>query len=107
MKIFFLLFMSSVCAAFGQIFLKKGASSLFNLELGFGLALYTVGFVLWVYCLGKVSLTVVYAFTLITFILVFLLANLFFNEKITVLSVIGIALVFLGFSFIAKGQSGI
>lgn len=107
MNIFFLLFMSSVCAAFGQIFLKKGASSLFNYELAFGLALYVVGFVLWVYCLAKVSLTVVYAFTLLTFILVFILANFFFNEKITLLSCIGIGLIFLGFAFIVKGQSGI
>lgn len=107
MRIFFLLFLSSVCAAFGQIFLKKGARPIPNIDLGVGLLLYILGFLLWMYCLTKVNLTVVYAFTLLTFIMVFIFSNIFFNEKIYFLSYIGIIFIFLGFSLIVKGQTGV
>lgn len=107
MKIYFILFLSSICAAIGQIFLKKGSFSLINWYLFFGLGLYFLGFGLWIYSLSKVNLTVVYAFTLWTFILVYLLSYVVLDESVSVLSFIGLGFVVLGFSLIVKGQSGI
>lgn len=105
MKIYFYLSLSSFCAALGQVFLKRGANIIPSIYLGIGMALYAVGFLLWIYCLSKTSLTIVYSFTLLTFILVFFMANIFFNEKISILSLAGISLVVLGFILITKGQS--
>ncbi|MFW1857063.1 EamA family transporter [Acinetobacter defluvii] len=107
MKIYLILLLSSICAAIGQIFLKKGAFSFINWYLFFGGVLYFLGFGLWIYSLSKVNLTLVYAFTLWTFILVYLLSYFFLNESISILSLIGLGFVLLGFSLIVRGQAGI
>lgn len=103
--IYFILLLSSISAAVGQIFLKKGADNFFNGYLFFGVFLYFLGFLLWVYCLSKINLTIVYSFTLLTFVMVFLLSAYLLNEKISMMSGLGILIVSLGFVIIVKGQT--
>ena len=103
--IYLILLLSSISAAVGQIFLKKGAYSFFNGYLFFGVFLYFLGFLLWVYCLSKINLTIVYSFTLLTFVMVFLLSYCFLNEKVSLMSGLGILIVSLGFAMIVKGQT--
>lgn len=103
--IYFLLTLSSISAAFGQIFLKKGSTNILSVYMLVGLFLYFLGFVIWVYCLSKISLTVVYSFTLLTFLLVFLFSAFILNERINFMTYLGIAVVFIGFSLILRGQT--
>ena len=103
--LYFILLLSSLSAAFGQIFLKKGSENILSLYMFVGVFLYFLGFILWVYCLSKTSLTIVYSFTLLTFLLVFMFSSFFLNEKINLITYLGIAFIFFGFGLILRGQS--
>lgn len=99
---YFILFLSSVLAATGQLFLKLGANAqgwamLSSAKLWVGLFCYFLGAALWVYALSKVALNVAYPFTVITFVLVFLLSSFFLGETINKLGVLGMCLICTGF----------
>ena len=70
-------------AASGQLMLKLGAeaggrsvSDFINLKILLGLSFYFLGMLIWIYCLSRVPLSLVYAFTALTFCLVYVFAML-------------------------------
>lgn len=101
--VYFLLFISSSLAAAGQLLLKFGANDkntiyeFINIHTISGLLLYFIGLILWIYSLSKVNLILAYPFTLLTFILVFILAHLFLGELINKISLLGILFISFGF----------
>jgi drug/metabolite transporter (DMT)-like permease len=102
-----LLLGGSVCAALGQILFKVGAADrvslaeFVNVWILFGLLFYGVGTALWIYSLSKARLTVVYPFTALTFVLVYLSGVYLFHEPTTNLALAGVALVLAGLLLIA------
>ena len=102
-----LLLAGTLCAAAGQLLFKVGASgrealgSFFNLWLLSGLVAYTLSTLLWIYALSKVRLTVVYPFTALTFVLVYLFGVLILREPTTVKALVGVAFVLGGLFLIS------
>jgi drug/metabolite transporter (DMT)-like permease len=102
-----LLLAGTLCAAAGQVLFKVGASgrealaSFFNLWLLSGLAAYGLGTLLWIYALSKVRLTVVYPFTALTFVLVYLFGIVILDEPTTAKALIGVAFVLGGLFLIS------
>ena len=116
MKPAWLLLISVCSATLGQILFKKGVfltgeitlkgsliGELLKLILNpfvfSGLILYVISTILWLIALSKTSLSFVYPFTALIFILVMLSARIFFLEPIPTLRYFGIALICLGFLF--------
>jgi multidrug transporter EmrE-like cation transporter len=97
-----LLLISSLTAATGQILLKQGATgrtdvlSFANGWVAGGLLFYGVGTAIWVFALSKAPLSLVYPYTAITFVLVFLSGAALFGETIGPRAVIGAGLVLTG-----------
>ncbi len=107
----FLLTISSVSAAVGQLLLKKGADGrseildFINAPLMLGLAFYAGGVVIWIYVLSLEKLVNVYAFTALTFVLVYLGGALLLHEQVSKSAMIGIALISAGLYLIAVFES--
>ena len=72
-----------------------------NAPVAFGLLLYLCGTILWIYVLSKEKLVVVYAFTALTFVLVYLGAVLTLGESLTLRASGGVALVLAGLYLLA------
>ena len=109
-----LLLTSVVFATVGQIFFKKGVlatgqvglegsmvRALFNLIFNpfvfSGLILYALSSVLWLIALSKTTLSFVFPFTALIFVLVMLSARVIFLEGIPPLRYIGLGLICVGF----------
>jgi drug/metabolite transporter (DMT)-like permease len=103
----FLLTISSVSAAVGQLLLKRGADGrseivdFINAPLILGLAFYAGGVVIWIYVLSIEELVNVYAFTALTFVLVYLGGAFLLHEHISRAAIVGIALILAGLYLIA------
>lgn len=108
-----LLSLGALCAAVGQLSFKVGADGkqnlvdYFNIWIFLGLIFYGLGTVLWIYCLSKANLTFVYAFTGVTFALVYLLAGFFLGERLDVFGIFGTLLVVLGIGLIMSSKGNI
>ncbi len=106
---FFILGLSAFCAATGQILFKVGAtgkSSLFefvNASVAFGLVLYGISTAIWIFSLSKMRLVDVYAFTALTFVLVYVAGVVFLNEKISYWTGLGVLFVLGGLFLIIRG----
>jgi drug/metabolite transporter (DMT)-like permease len=102
-----MLLAASLAAACGQLLLKVGAQGrvhaleFLNAPVAFGLLLYLCGTILWIYVLSKEKLVVVYAFTALTFVLVYLGAVLTLGESLTLRASGGVALVLAGLYLLA------
>lgn len=102
-----LLLAASLAAACGQLLLKVGAQhkshavEFLNAPIATGLALYLCGTILWIYVLSKEKLVVVYAFTALTFVLVYLGAVLTLGETLTLKAGGGVVLVLAGLYLLA------
>ena len=102
-----MLLAASLAAACGQLLLKVGAQhrihavEFLNAPIALGLLLYLCGTILWIYVLSKEKLVVVYAFTALTFVLVYLGAVLVLGESLTIRASGGIALVLAGLYLLA------
>jgi len=114
MKPVWLLLISVGSATLGQIFFKKGVfltgeitlkgsviGELLKLILNpfvvSGLVFYIISTILWLIALSKTTLSFVYPFTALVFILVMLSARVVFLEPIPTLRFFGIVLICLGF----------
>jgi drug/metabolite transporter (DMT)-like permease len=103
-----MLLAASLAAACGQLLLKVGAQGrvhaleFLNAPVAFGLLLYLCGTILWIYVLSKEKLVVVYAFTALTFVLVYLGAVLTLGESLTLKAGGGVALVLAGLYLLAS-----
>ena len=97
-----LLIGASVAAAGGQLLFKVGAQhrthvlEFLNGWISIGLLLYALGTVLWIYALSKEKLVVVYAFTGLTFALVYLGGVLLLSESLTSRASLGVVFVLGG-----------
>lgn len=106
-----LLTLSTCAAAGGQLLLKVGAQgrenllSFFNPHVIAGLLLYVVSTLVWIYVLSFEKLTNVYAFTALTFVLVYLGAVILLGEKISVATVTGIIAILFGLYLISQYNS--
>jgi drug/metabolite transporter (DMT)-like permease len=93
---------ASLAAAGGQLLFKIGAqhrtqlAAFINAPILIGLLLYGVGTVLWIYALAREKLVVVYAFTVLTFAMVYLGSVLLLGETLTLKGCCGVALVLSG-----------
>jgi len=114
MKPVWLLLISVGSATLGQIFFKKGVfltgeitlkgsvigeilKLILNPFVISGLVLYVISTITWLIALSKTTLSFVYPFTALIFILVMLSARIVFLEPIPTLRFFGIALICLGF----------
>ncbi|HYA92746.1 MAG TPA: multidrug resistance protein [Thermodesulfobacteriota bacterium] len=114
MKPVWLLLISVCSATLGQIFFKKGVfltgeitlkqsmiGELIRLVLNpfifSGLAFYGVSTILWLMALSKTSLSFVYPFASLVFVLVMLSARFIFLEPVPLLRYFGIGMICFGF----------
>jgi drug/metabolite transporter (DMT)-like permease len=106
-RMLLILFAGALCAALGQVLFKVGATgrealaSFFNLWVMAGLLAYALGTLLWIYALSKVRLTVVYPFTALTFVLVYLSGVLILDEPTSSKSLVGVGFVLGGLFLIS------
>lgn len=97
-------------AAIGQVALKAGADGkqalveFFNAWIVFGLVCYGVGTVLWIFSLSRTRLTVVYPFTALTFVLVYVAGIVVFGEHTGFAQWLGVALILVGLCLVAVVQ---
>ena len=108
-----LLTSAAFSAAAGQILFRIGARgndslhAYFNAPIFSGLLLYGIGTTIWIYVLSKETLVNVYAFTALTFVLVYLGGVLLLGEHIDLKKSIGILLVLLGLYLITRSTGTI
>jgi drug/metabolite transporter (DMT)-like permease len=101
----------SICAAFGQVALKVGASGQLRLIdflngwIAAGLISYGVGTLIWIYGLSRASLTVVYAFTGLTFALVYLAGFVALGERLSPRGLMGLGLVISGLALLMSAEA--
>ena len=92
----------TVCAATGQVLFKLGADGrsylveLINPLTGAGFIFYAVGAVLWIRVLSSTPLSVVYPFTVLTFVLVYGASIMILGERPTRLGLVGVFVVLVG-----------
>ena len=92
----------TLLAAVGQVAFKLGATgresllAFVNGWILFGLACYGIGTALWIFALSKASLTLVYPFTALSFVLVYGAGVLLLGEATSVPQVVGVGLVLAG-----------
>lgn len=97
-----LLTLAAVAAAGGQLMFKVGAHGrenwieFLNISLLIGILLYGFGTLIWIYVLSKESLVNVYAFTALSFVLVYLGGVMLLGERLAVGGMIGILFVLAG-----------
>ena len=98
--------------ATGQILWKLGMSKIegFNIisiilnpYIIFGVVLYGLATLLWLYILSKEELSLVYPLQSITYVLGTLLAIFIFHENVSLVRCIGIATIILGATLVARG----
>lgn len=93
---------ATILAALGQLLFKMGATDrstwreLVNIQLLSGFFCYALGTLAWIFALSKLPLRVVYPYTALTFVLVYLGAVGWLGEKVAARGVLGIACVLLG-----------
>lgn len=106
-----LLFLACLTAAAGQMLLKAGASGrthwleFINWQVIAGLGGYGISTLLWMYCLSKLPLRVVYPYTALTFVLVVLGAVVLFGERAGWRSGTGTLMVLGGLLMIMSDRS--
>jgi drug/metabolite transporter (DMT)-like permease len=103
-----LLVLAAFSAAAGQLLFKIGAHGrerlleFANLPIAAGLLMYGVGTALWIYVLAREKLVNVYAFTALSFVLVYVGGVLLLGERIALGGMIGILLVLAGLYLITN-----
>ena len=114
MKPVWWLLISVGSATLGQIFFKKGVlmtgeitlkgsvirellTLVFNPLVFSGLVLYIISTIVWLIALSKTTLSFVYPFAALIFVLVMLSARIVFFEQIPTLRYVGILLICIGF----------
>ena len=104
-----LLTLAAISAAIGQLLFRVGADGrqhfleFINLPIFLGLAFYAAGTVIWIYTLAQEKLVNVYAFTALTFVLVYIGGVGLLGERLNSAGVMGIVLILVGLYFITNG----
>ena len=108
LRLYLLILAGSLLAAAGQVMFKVGASgreelaAFMNGWIVSGLLAYALGTVIWIYSLSKAPLTIVYPFTALTFVFVYLMGFYFLNEPAPFRALVGIVLILAGLFLIAS-----
>lgn len=106
-----LLLLACVTAAVGQMLLKAGATGrtqlleFVNWQVLLGLGGYALSTLLWLYCLSKLPLRVVYPYTALTFVLVVVGAVVWFGERAGWRAGAGTVMVLAGLVLIMMDRS--
>jgi multidrug transporter EmrE-like cation transporter len=101
---------STVFGICGQLLLKRGMSSMSNLNMGgsmlrrmilspwvwAGLVVYGSGVIFWLLALSHLELSYAYPFASLSYIGIIIGSYLIFKERITALRVLGIAVIIAG-----------
>jgi len=85
-----------------QSLLKVLPQMITNIFLWLSLLCYGISIVTWMIVLSRVEVSFAYAFLSLGFVFVTMFGYLFFNEHITYIRIIGIALVFAGVIFVSR-----
>jgi undecaprenyl phosphate-alpha-L-ara4N flippase subunit ArnE len=107
-QVYSFLLAGTVLAAVGQVLFKLGATGRVNvLEfingwMAGGLVAYALGTLLWIYTLSKAPLTLVYPFTALTFVLVYLFGVFVLSESTSIKALFGVGLVLAGLFLISR-----
>lgn len=102
--------LAAFTAAGGQLLLRVGAhgqvtwSDFINLYIFSGLTLYALSTMVWIYVLSSEQLVQVYAFTALTFVLVYLGGVLLLDEHVGMKPVIGVLMILAGLYFITSAD---
>jgi len=103
-----LLIGASFAAACGQLLFRLGARdrigllAFLNPYIALGMLFYAGGTVAWIYALSREQIVAVYAFTVVTFVLVYLGGVLLLGEQINAAKTMGVALVIAGLYFVTS-----
>ena len=104
-----ILTLAAVFAAIGQLLFRVGANGrqeimdFINFPIFLGLIFYAVGTIIWIYALATEKLVNVYAFTALTFVLVYIGGVGLLGERLHYAGMVGILLVLAGLYFITSG----
>lgn len=104
------LILASLLAAAGQVMFKTGAQGrselleFFNAWVFLGLGAYGLSTMLWIWSLSKMPLRLVYPYTALTFVCVYLAAFLVFDERPSLRGVAGVGLVLGGLFMITTDR---
>lgn len=99
--------LGALLAAFGQVSFRHGAegrellAEFLNGWILLGLLLYLAGTVLWIRALSSATLTVVYPFTALTYVLVNAFAVALLGERLSTRGLLGTGFVLLGLFLVA------
>ena len=114
---YILIFISIVLGAGAQIAMKMGSSQVVtaglnlltqllkyftNIPILFGLLLYALSAVVWIFAISRVQLSIAYPMVASGYVLVVLLSYLIFHEPVSTLRVLGLAIVVVGVIIIAN-----
>ena len=106
-----LLTMASFAAAAGQLLFKVGAKGntaligFLNMPIAAGLCFYALGTGLWIYALSFEKLVNVYAFTALTFVMVYIGGVVILGERLSGMALIGVLVVLGGLYLIVNNAS--
>jgi len=113
------LLISMFLGVIGQVFIKKGLTSLGSLDFStalirsfmkiffspfviLGISLYFLGVFFWLYALSKVDLSFAYPFVSVSYVLVVLLSWFMLGENISLLRWVGVVLICSGVFLISR-----
>ena len=105
-SIVLLLLGAAVAAAIGQILFRLGPRDRMSLlafvnpYIAVGMLFYALGMAAWIYALSREQMVAGYAFTALTFVLVYLGGVFLLGEHINTTKTIGVALVSAGLYFL-------
>ena len=106
-RVLALLLAGAVLGAIGQLCFKLGAHgreslvAFLNVWIGLGLFCYGLGTLAWIAALSQARLTVVYPFTVLTFVLVYGLAVVVLGEPLSAQGLLGVGLVLVGLALVS------
>ncbi|MCX6374950.1 MAG: hypothetical protein NTU88_02725 [Armatimonadetes bacterium] len=118
-----MIFVNVILGSIGQISLRYGASRLGNLHSGegimssligalrgiftpyvfFGLGLYALSAVIWIFVLNQVKLSFAYPMISLSYVLVVVFSALLLHEKVPMVTIAGLVLISVGVSLIGVG----
>lgn len=110
--IYIFLAINIIFLATGQVMWKFGMNKMdgFNLVsiilnpyIVFGVTLYGLATLIWLYILSKEALSVVYPLQSITYVLGTVLAIFVFRENVSLVRWLGIVIIILGATLVARG----
>jgi len=120
MQAYILLGMAILTAVLSQLLFKQGVSELGNMKFSVsntglmianvfrnpflltGLFFYGISFILWLFVLSKIKLSVVYPITSMNFVLVIIASYYLFDEKLSLFQYAGILLIIVGVLALSK-----